>query len=61
VSIKDDYTLAGNAELDDVIFSAALADVNGNLANDTLAINLLNPTTNISLTFNISYYTTYVA
>jgi hypothetical protein len=60
VSIKDDYTLAGNAGLDDVIFSATLLDLNGNLANDTLAIQLDNPTTNVSVTFNISYYTTYV-
>lgn len=55
--IEDDYTYTGNSNVENISFSAALQDFDGDLSNETLVLTLINPPGNGTGTMNYSYYT----
>lgn len=58
VSIKDSYALAGNGDLDDLVFTAELEESGnpGGTNYDSLTVKYDNPTSTGTCIFNVSYY-----
>jgi hypothetical protein len=56
ISLRDNYAVAGNGSLDDVVFSAAFLDTEFVGEIDTVAVQYINPVSTCTCVFNVSYY-----
>lgn len=55
--IQDDYTYTGSTTVENILFSAALSDYDGDFIKETLVLKVWNPTGNGVGTMNYSYRT----
>jgi len=56
ISIRDNYAVAGNGSLDDVVFNAVFLDTEFIGEVDTVAVQYVNPASTCTCVFNVSYY-----
>ena len=56
INLRDNYALAGDGALDDVVFNAVFLDTEFVGEVDTVAVQYVNPVSTCTCVFNVSYY-----